>query len=205
MCCEPSPGLCCSRWFLRTAAIQNLWEAAAVVTTEKMQFAPALLCCCLKYWTLQGANIPILASCFNLKDFQPPPCAEHHQSSLLVPSLPPSYYLLYQQQPVVSREVKVMQSGTLAWEHSCCTKLEPADAAQKWMWQLIPHGIASENPAPIYLRHKPCPSLCFRPVIRRAFLITAERCHEAAEITTGQEVTSNSHKISRSPLAKTVS
>lgn len=102
---------------------------------------------------VKNANTPILTFCSNLKDFQPPPCAEHHQRTLLVPLLPSSYSLLYQQHPVVSSEVKVMQGGTLVWGHSCFTKPASEDAAQKWMSQLIAHGIASENAAHICLRH----------------------------------------------------
>lgn len=90
--------------------------------------------------------------------------------------------------------------GTLllyqAGVRGCSTEM---DATADHPWNCI------RNPAHVCLRHKPCPSLCFKTVIRGSFLITAEWCQEAAEIITGQEVTSNSHKISRSPLAKTVS
>ena len=51
---------------------------------------------------------------------------------------------------------------------------------------------------------KLCSPLYFRHVVRESFLIMEEWCREEDEIITGQEVTSNSDKISRSPLAKTI-
>lgn len=95
-----------------------------------------------------------------------------------------------------------MQGGTLAWGHSCCTKLVSEDAAQKWKPQLISHGIASENPAHIRLRHQLCPSLCFRPGIRRSFLTTAEWCQEQLQSSLGRRLQTTAPRSTGAPWPK---
>lgn len=64
--------------------------------------------------------------------------------------------------------------GTLllyqAGVRGCSTEM---DATADHPWNCI------RNPAHVCLRHKPCPSLCFKPVIRGSFLIAAERCRSS--------------------------